>query len=47
MNTNYGFGKEVAFSFDAAVEKVTWELKKEGFGVAGDIDVAVTLKTGA
>ena len=26
MNTKYGFGKTVASSFDAAIEKVTQEL---------------------
>lgn len=44
MNTQYGFGKAVASSFDAAIEKVTQELQKEGFGVLTDIDVAATLK---
>lgn len=44
MNTKYGFGKTVASSFDAAIEKVTQELQKEGFGVLTDIDVAATLK---
>jgi uncharacterized protein (DUF302 family) len=44
MNTKYGFGKMVGSSFDAAVEKVTQELQKEGFGILTDIDVAVTLK---
>lgn len=37
MNTKYGFGKTVGFSFDAAVEEVTQELQKEGFGVCSRI----------
>ena len=44
MNTNFGFGKPVDGNFDDAVETVTVELKKEGFGVLSDIDVAATLK---
>ncbi len=44
MNSKYGFGKKVNTSFDPAVERVTQELQKEGFGVLTDIDVAATLK---
>ena len=40
----YGFGKRVNCSFDEAVEKVTEELSKEGFGVLTEIDVKATLK---
>lgn len=31
-------------SFDEAIEKVTEELKKEGFGILSEIDVQATLK---
>ena len=41
---NYGFSKTVNLSFDQTVEKVTEELKKEGFGVLTTIDVKETLK---
>jgi uncharacterized protein (DUF302 family) len=44
MNNRYGFGKTVATTFDAALEKVTRELQKEGFGILTEIDVAATLK---
>ncbi|MBW7889033.1 MAG: DUF302 domain-containing protein [Bacteroidetes bacterium] len=40
----YGFSKNVNLSFEQAVEKVTDELKKEGFGVLTTIDVKETLK---
>ena len=43
--STYTFGKAVALDFDAAVDKVTSELAKEGFGVLSEIDVAATLKT--
>lgn len=42
--TNYGFAKIVNLSYEEAIEKVTDELKKEGFGVLTEIDVKETLK---
>jgi uncharacterized protein (DUF302 family) len=41
---NYGISKNVALDFEAAITKVTEELKKEGFGVLTTIDVKETLK---
>jgi len=43
--SNFGFGKIVKSDFDTAVQKVTEELAKEGFGVLTVIDVQTTLKT--
>lgn len=40
----YGFSKMVDMSYEQAIEKVTAELKKEGFGVLTSIDVKETLK---
>jgi len=42
--TNYGFSKVVILGYEEAIEKVTEELKKEGFGVLTEIDVKETLK---
>jgi uncharacterized protein (DUF302 family) len=42
--TNYGFSKIVDLGYDEAIEKVTEELQKEGFGVLTEIDVKTTLK---
>ncbi len=44
MNSRYGFGKALDLKFDAALERVTQELQKEGFGVLTEIDVAATMK---
>ena len=41
---SYHFSKTLELSFDEAIEKVTDELKKEGFGVLTEIDVKSTLK---
>jgi len=42
--TNYGFTKVVKLGYEETIEKVTEELKKEGFGVLTEIDVKATLK---
>ena len=41
----YNYKREVKLSYEAAVEKVKAELKKEGFGVLTEIDVKATLKS--
>ena len=41
---SYYFTKTISGSFDKVVEKVTEELKKEGFGVLTEIDIKATLK---
>jgi len=40
----YGISTAVNYSFQQAINKVTEELKKEGFGVLTTIDVSDTLK---
>ncbi len=40
----YGFGKTTTYGFQKAIDRVTEELKKEGFGVLTTIDVQDTLK---
>ena len=40
----YGFSKITDYGFEQAIEKVTEELKKEGFGVLTIIDVKDTFK---
>jgi len=41
---NFGFGKTVELAFDDAIQRVTEELAKEGFGILTVIDVQATLK---
>ncbi len=41
---NYYFGKTTDLNFDKAVERVTEELKNEGFGVLASIEMHKTLK---
>lgn len=42
--SNFGFGKIVELGFEDAIEKVTEEMAKEGFGILTVIDVQATLK---
>ena len=44
MDIKYGFGKVVETDFEGAIELVTRELQKEGFGILSDIDVEATFK---
>jgi uncharacterized protein (DUF302 family) len=44
MTSKYTFGKRVAIDFEQALDRVTAELAKEGFGVLTEIDVAATFK---
>ncbi|MFO8147372.1 MAG: DUF302 domain-containing protein [Bacteroidota bacterium] len=41
---SYYFSKTVDYNFDQAIEKITEELKKEGFGILTEIDVKETFK---
>jgi uncharacterized protein (DUF302 family) len=42
--SNYAFGKSVGMGFEHAVQRITEELAKVGFGVLSDIDVQATMK---
>ena len=41
---SYYISTKVNLSFEEAIEKVTEELKKEGFGILTEIDVKATMK---
>jgi len=41
---SYGFTKELNIAYDAVVEQVSAELKKEGFGILTQIDVQEKMK---
>ena len=45
MTDRIGFGRTVPLSFEQAIDRVTEELGKEGFGILTQIDVAATLKS--
>lgn len=45
MTDRIGFGRTVPLSFHQAIDRVTEELGKEGFGILTQIDVAATLKS--
>lgn len=42
--SDFGFGKIVKLDFETALQQVTEELAKEGFGILTVIDVQATLK---
>ena len=42
--SHYVFGKQVPMPFDTAVQRITEELAKVGFGVLTEIDVQATMK---
>ena len=42
--TNYGIKREVNYSYEEAVEKITLALSAQGFGILTEIDVKAKLK---
>ena len=43
-SVKYAYAREVDYSYEEAVEKVTAALKDQGFGILTEIDVKATLK---
>ena len=43
-SVKYAYAREVDYSYEEAVEKVTAALKVQGFGILTEIDVKATLK---
>jgi uncharacterized protein (DUF302 family) len=44
MSGTYGFSIQVAADFDRALDAVTRELKKQGFGIVSDINLQAILR---
>lgn len=44
VQTSYAYSKVVSMSYEDAIDYITEELKKEGFGILTKIDVKETLK---
>ncbi len=44
VETSYGYSKVVPMGYEDAIEYVTEEMKKEGFGVLTKADISATLK---
>jgi uncharacterized protein (DUF302 family) len=44
MSSKYAFGKSVTSTYGETIDRVVEALRKEGFGVLTEIDVAATLK---
>ncbi len=43
-NAQYGYRKEVTYTFNEAIEKITKSLNENGFGIISNIDIAQKIK---
>ncbi|WP_432671213.1 DUF302 domain-containing protein [Flavobacterium sp. SM2513] len=43
-NSNYGYSKKMATTFEKAIERTKGKLEEEGFGILTEIDIKATLK---